>query len=68
MILITLIGAFIFGLAHYFTYQGNLIQIFAVIALARLPFNWAFKANSIWAGAIAHIIFDVSTFLLTLLS
>ncbi|OUB75930.1 CAAX protease family protein [Bacillus thuringiensis serovar zhaodongensis] len=69
MILITLIGAFIFGLAHYFTYQGNLIQIFAVIALARLPFNWAaFKANSIWAGAIAHILFDVSTFLLTLLS
>jgi membrane protease YdiL (CAAX protease family) len=68
MILVTLVGAFLFGLAHYFTYQGNLIQIFGIIALARLPFNWtAFKANSIWAASIAHILFDISAFLMSIL-
>lgn len=30
MILITLVGVFLFGMAHYSTYEGNLIQILFV--------------------------------------
>ncbi|MES5929855.1 CPBP family intramembrane metalloprotease [Bacillus cereus group sp. MG9] len=68
MILITLVGVFLFGMAHYSTYEGNLIQILFVIGLGRLPFNWiAFKANSIWASAIAHILFDLPLLLVALL-
>ncbi|AJG76805.1 hypothetical protein bcere0016_20030 [Bacillus cereus 95/8201] len=68
MIIVTLVGAFLFGLAHYSTYDGNLIQIFAIIGLARLPFNWvAFKANSLWASSITHILFDMISILPVLL-
>ncbi|WP_212936844.1 CPBP family glutamic-type intramembrane protease [Bacillus hominis] len=68
MIIVTIVGAILFGLAHYSTYDGNLIQIFLVIGLARLPFNWvAFKANSLWASSITHILFDLTSFLSVLL-
>ncbi|QWH31979.1 CPBP family intramembrane metalloprotease (plasmid) [Bacillus mycoides] len=68
MILITLIGVFLFGMAHYSTYEGNLIQILFVTGLGRLPFNWiAFKANSIWASAIAHVLYDLPLLLVALL-
>ncbi|MFD6510902.1 MULTISPECIES: type II CAAX prenyl endopeptidase Rce1 family protein [unclassified Bacillus (in: firmicutes)] len=68
MLIVTLIGAFLFGMAHYSTYDGNLIQILLIIGLARLPYNWiAFKANSIWASAIAHILFDMPLLLIALL-
>ncbi|MDA2383488.1 CPBP family intramembrane metalloprotease [Bacillus cereus] len=67
MIIVTIVGAFLFGLAHYSTYDGNLIQIFLIIGLARLPFNWvAFKANSLWASSITHILFDFTPFLTAL--
>lgn len=68
MIIVTIVGAFFFGLAHYSTYNGNLVQIFFIIGLARLPFNWvAFKANSLWASSITHILFDFTPFLTALL-
>ncbi|PFJ33890.1 hypothetical protein COL01_05800 [Bacillus thuringiensis] len=66
MILITLIGIFLFGMAHYSTYEGNLIQILFVTGLRRLPFNWiTFKAKSIWASAIAHILYNLPLLLVT---
>ncbi|MDM5265021.1 CPBP family intramembrane glutamate endopeptidase [Bacillus wiedmannii] len=68
MILITLVGVFLFGMAHYSTYEGNLIQILFVTGLGRLPFNWiAFKANSIWASVIAHVFYDLPLLLVALL-
>ncbi|MCU5707720.1 CPBP family glutamic-type intramembrane protease [Bacillus wiedmannii] len=68
IIIVTIIGAFFFGLAHYSTYNGNLVQIFFVIGLARLPLNWvAFKANSLWASSITHILFDFTPFIAALL-
>ncbi|WP_262366800.1 CPBP family glutamic-type intramembrane protease [Bacillus wiedmannii] len=68
MILITLVGIFLFGIAHYSIYEGNLIQILCVTGLGRLPFNWiAFKANSILASAIAHILYDLPLLLVALL-
>jgi hypothetical protein len=39
MLIVTLIGAFLFGMVHYSTYDGNLIQILLIIGLARLPYN-----------------------------
>ncbi|GGE58264.1 type II CAAX prenyl endopeptidase Rce1 family protein [Priestia taiwanensis] len=59
LIIVTLVGAFLFGLTYYSVYDGNWTQILLIIALARLPFNWVtFKVNSLWAIAIVHITFD----------
>lgn len=44
---------------HFKIYHGNLYQCLVVIGLTRLPFNYAWrKADSLWAGIIAHIIYD----------
>ncbi|WP_099974842.1 CPBP family intramembrane glutamic endopeptidase [Lactobacillus terrae] len=60
----SIITGVIFGLIHLPTYNWNIYQCIIVIGLTRIPFNYAWKrADSLWGGIIAHIIFDYILFI-----
>lgn len=64
--LAVIVTCILFGALHLSTYNWNLYQCFVVIGIARLPFTLAtLKQNTIWAGIVAHIVFDWSLFLIT---
>ncbi|MCF6515445.1 CPBP family intramembrane metalloprotease [Lactobacillus sp. S2-2] len=53
------VSCLFFGLLHFRAYNWNLYQMFIVIGLNRIWFEYAWiKTNSIFGGIIAHIMYD----------
>lgn len=64
-IISTLVTSIIFGLVHFYTYNGGnvlrtIVQILLVQGVARLIFNYAYlKTSSIWTSYAVHLVFDL---------
>ncbi|KRL22389.1 CPBP family intramembrane glutamic endopeptidase [Lentilactobacillus kisonensis] len=59
-----LASMFIFGMLHFQTYNWNLVQMLAIIAIERFFLNATFiRSKTIWPSYVAHMVFDGLAFL-----